>query len=529
MKKILIFTFYLVLATDLLYAKTGNFKISESCLLDIQKKRDSSIDKYYTSLVFSKDVVSAKEESTKQIMKKINLLIGATSTLYFKNESSSKNNIYLANKTQKEFKQSIESISLDLDISNINKTEYYCYEKDELFFLSLVKKEDIYQKTKEKLKQISIENKNIYSSIQKNENVLAKTLLFNKINVNYLPYLMILESSKKYQKIQKNYFKEIEYYQKMHNEFLKNLEVYISISYPYNRVYTIEERVDEVRQKVIKYLAKYSIYATAKDNQTSLKEVLNKTKKEIAVISIKLNEIEDRMVDEDSYTGSEGISFHRLEFRLLNTIKPKMHTLKEVSSIYINFPEYARQWQLNPSKKVEAYNQKNDFIKMLANIPIRYTQTEDNPSSSSGSKIIRDHNLNIVKDKSTGLQWQDNELSPEVQWKDASLYCKKLELDGSGWRLPSLDELKTIIDKKKKNPSISDVFLNTSASYYWTEESKDGLWYIDRGTLTYWDKYARHVVAPKDRFEIAWYVSFSYGYEYVSNANNKYHVRCVRR
>ena len=51
MKNIIILIACAVLGTNLLYAKNSrsNFEIKESCLIDIQKKQDSFIDKYYTT------------------------------------------------------------------------------------------------------------------------------------------------------------------------------------------------------------------------------------------------------------------------------------------------------------------------------------------------------------------------------------------------------------------------------------------------------------------------------------------------
>ena len=98
MRKIIILIVSILLGINGLHANTNsisNFKVSESCLVDIQNKRDSSINQYYTGLVFSKDVTTARKSSNQQIMKKINLLIGSTSTLFYKEESSSENGIYL--------------------------------------------------------------------------------------------------------------------------------------------------------------------------------------------------------------------------------------------------------------------------------------------------------------------------------------------------------------------------------------------------------------------------------------------------
>lgn len=51
-------------------------------------------------------------------------------------------------------------------------------------------------------------------------------------------------------------------------------------------------------------------------------------------------------------------------------------------------------------------------------------------------------------DPSTGLMWAGKENGEAVTWRKAVSYCHKLRLAGySNWRLPTLDELATLVDK----------------------------------------------------------------------------------
>ncbi len=99
------------------------------------------------------------------------------------------------------------------------------------------------------------------------------------------------------------------------------------------------------------------------------------------------------------------------------------------------------------------------------------------------SKFVR--NGETVIDRLAKLQWQDNSdarlvkkvyiLSENCQkyCKDTSgdtaeTYCKNLRLGGfTNWRVPTLDELESIIDDSRK-PAINRKFQNTSYSTYWT-------------------------------------------------------------
>jgi hypothetical protein len=116
-------------------------------------------------------------------------------------------------------------------------------------------------------------------------------------------------------------------------------------------------------------------------------------------------------------------------------------------------------------------------------------------------RYSRDNVKEIVTDILTGLEWQDsadvslekkNWLNSEVYAKciddygnpscpdegcdvcndtsgdTAIRYCLELELDGGGWRLPSLDELFYIVDKGAIEPSIDPVFKNVQNSTYFS-------------------------------------------------------------
>jgi len=50
-------------------------------------------------------------------------------------------------------------------------------------------------------------------------------------------------------------------------------------------------------------------------------------------------------------------------------------------------------------------------------------------------------------DPATGLMWTKEDNSSNVDWQHATDYCRNLQLDGrSGWRLPTIDELRSIYD-----------------------------------------------------------------------------------
>ena len=111
----------------------------------------------------------------------------------------------------------------------------------------------------------------------------------------------------------------------------------------------------------------------------------------------------------------------------------------------------------------------------------------------------------VVKDTVSKLEWQDNEIGSQTTWQGAIDRCEALVLDGhNDWRLPNINELKSLIDRSKSNPAIVEGFKNTSSNFYWS-------------STTY-----------NDYKGSAWVVLFSDGFVYyLYKATNGY-VRCVR-
>jgi len=90
-------------------------------------------------------------------------------------------------------------------------------------------------------------------------------------------------------------------------------------------------------------------------------------------------------------------------------------------------------------------------------------------SVSLMADFVRDAGTNIVSDNATGLQWQDDAIGASMAWQSAIDACENLTLGGhSDWRLPNVNELKTIIDRSRVNPVIVNAFVHTSSSDHWS-------------------------------------------------------------
>jgi hypothetical protein len=103
-------------------------------------------------------------------------------------------------------------------------------------------------------------------------------------------------------------------------------------------------------------------------------------------------------------------------------------------------------------------------------------------SSILNGQYLRDDSENIVFDTATRLVWADPEDSVAKNTKDALAYCKDLEIGFyKNWRLPSYNELYSLVDLTKSNPTLNDIFQERSLFFYWTSTTYvDGfLWAID--------------------------------------------------
>jgi len=120
-------------------------------------------------------------------------------------------------------------------------------------------------------------------------------------------------------------------------------------------------------------------------------------------------------------------------------------------------------------------------------------------------------NNGVVTDSITDMQWQDdysdnNDTVKKATWQDALIYCHNLSLDNRGdWRLPSIRDLKSIVDDTKSSPPLNPIFTNiVSNANYWSSSTK------------------------KSDTNYAWGVYFEGGSDTWYSKTEESYVRCVR-
>jgi hypothetical protein len=105
-------------------------------------------------------------------------------------------------------------------------------------------------------------------------------------------------------------------------------------------------------------------------------------------------------------------------------------------------------------------------MKTLNEIPPTWSQIL--PAAERFELVMGDE---AVLDKETGLVWTKNaNIAGYKNWQDAINNCRNLDTGNrKGWRLPTVEELATLVDPTQSNPALpaGHPFDNVVLAYYW--------------------------------------------------------------
>ncbi len=151
-----------------------------------------------------------------------------------------------------------------------------------------------------------------------------------------------------------------------------------------------------------------------------------------------------------------------------------------------------------PSEGADFYGQDAEYSDLC--IPKNYT---------ANSETVTDNNTNLIWQRNLPSTYsgctKGSPAGSQCSWQEAINYCDNLTLAGnSNWRLPNIEELETLINYGRYNPSIdTTIFPNTPGNYFWSSSPYVG--YSD----------------------YAWDVYFGYGSVYSYYKTDSYYFRCV--
>jgi len=182
---------------------------------------------------------------------------------------------------------------------------------------------------------------------------------------------------------------------------------------------------------------------------------------------------------------------------------------------------------------------------------------DDNGSSNRAttpSNDFADVGGGVVQHKPTGLQWSRcsvgqtwnggscSDAAGVFYWNEAQNAVDQVNTTGelagySDWRLPTVEELATLIEKCREAPAINpEIFPNTPWSGFWTSTLHfDGENRLDDYDPDHVEVDSMDGAHPEDEGiqrdiypEEAWFVGFYNGLEYPYDIQSSYRLRLVR-
>ncbi|ETR73011.1 MAG: hypothetical protein OMM_01281 [Candidatus Magnetoglobus multicellularis str. Araruama] len=150
-----------------------------------------------------------------------------------------------------------------------------------------------------------------------------------------------------------------------------------------------------------------------------------------------------------------------------------------------------------------------------------YVRAVRGESASSEMARFINNMDGTITDTLTGLMWQQSDLQTPLSWENALIQLNDLLLgDHTDWRMPTREEIRSIVDYTKITPSIYiNQFPDAIAGNYWTSTShpfqNDHIWCVHfyNGTDNYQSKnnqyYSRAVRGGQDQSDKEKIVIFS--------------------
>jgi len=198
--------------------------------------------------------------------------------------------------------------------------------------------------------------------------------------------------------------------------------------------------------------------------------------------------------------------------------KKSIHLTKELTAILLEEGNHTLKLVEPINEHCEKYGKKEVYISSTGSVKVKfkfedklepteeYKKVLDKKDSIKFQRFIRTK-CNVVTDRKLGLMWQDDEhvSNKKRDLSEAKAYCQELEFSVfEDWRVPTYEELLTIVDYDRYDASIVPLFKKTFTNGYWSS--------------------SQDISSPN----YAWVVDFKYGKTATILKSKKHYVRCVR-
>lgn len=133
---------------------------------------------------------------------------------------------------------------------------------------------------------------------------------------------------------------------------------------------------------------------------------------------------------------------------------------------------------------MNAPNRQFSWILVFATIAIAASWAHHGRADAPAGRYTMSNG--VVTDTKTMLDWEQASAETMRTWTDANAYCTNL---GTKWRLPSMKELQTLVDRKRLSPALDTKFFpiaDMMPTVFWTSSERkgtaDNVWTIDFST-----------------------------------------------
>jgi hypothetical protein len=196
------------------------------------------------------------------------------------------------------------------------------------------------------------------------------------------------------------------------------------------------------------------------------------------------------------------------------------HQDGEVETTGILWPDFKTTVESSPKGKIIfAIEDEDDMSALLESgfvLPEHLDQAKDHllncaePDTIIENRYAVFENKGVVVDRTTGLMWKRAIEEGEFTFDGAQQHAAAVNAGGGfaghdDWRVPTIDELKSIVDPDRKDPAIHpEAFPGTRSRWFWTSTPYE----------------------PDPAY--AWLVDFGNGITFAYNKTNTFQVRLVR-